>query len=77
MLKITREESKMAINMRGDEATFQKQMQHLLHCGYTLLGLALGHDLGLIRAMAEMDRPVTAREVADKTNCKERYCTHM
>lgn len=52
---------------------WQRKREELMHSGNTLLGLALGNDLGLIRAMGELDRPVTAAKLAEKTDCKERW----
>lgn len=51
---------------------YLERMSHIVGCGYATLGIALGNELGLFKAMADLDRPATAAEVAKEADCRER-----
>ncbi|XP_013405195.1 uncharacterized protein LOC106170032 isoform X1 [Lingula anatina] len=54
-------------------SAFSERMNHIKKETFVAMGISVGIRLRLFDAMAEMDRPVTATELATKTTCKERY----
>ncbi len=55
------------------QADFSQRLTDILNHGALNLGLALGYQLKIFDAMADLDRPVTSRYLAQKTGLHERY----
>ena len=56
----------------AEAAAFGKRMFSVVLDGYLSLGLGIGSELGLFKALCEFEEPATASEIAHKAGCKER-----
>ena len=54
---------------------FERRMIDILNAGSLNLALAIGYRLSIFDAMAEFDRPVTARIIAERAGVNIRYLT--
>jgi hypothetical protein len=52
----------------GDPA-FYERLQGIVHDAYINVGLAIGSQLGLFKAMTELKQPFNAEELAHATGC--------
>lgn len=54
---------------------FERRMIDILNAGSLNLALAIGYRLSIFDCMAEFDRPVTARAIAERAGVNTRYLT--
>ncbi|CAJ0590204.1 unnamed protein product [Cylicocyclus nassatus] len=60
----------------ADRTDFQKRLMQIGVDGMLSASIALGHRLGLFKALAKIsseEKPATAAQVAQESGCKERY----
>ena len=59
------------------DVDYGSRISNMVVSAFASLGLALGKELGLFKAMDELGKPATAGEIARVADCKERYCINQ
>lgn len=58
-----------------DSEEYKDRFSSIASHGFISLGLAMGHQLGLFKALRNFKESVTSQKLADQCKLKERYVT--